>query len=356
MVLWTVKNGVLSGEIPSQGPLKNLTAESFMENEALCGAPTLHVPPCTSHRMQKSRTKLLIEIIMPTIALVIIFVALFFIWKMYHRNNVEKLNSIRLLPVAEHKMFSYQELSRATNNFCEANLLGVGSYSSVYKGALSDGEIVTVKVLNLRVEGAFKSFDAECSVLRAISIMVDAALALEYLHYDQAEPIIHCDLKPSNVLLDDEMVAHVTDFGIAKILAQNKTTTQTKTLGTLGYIAPEYGSKGRVSTKGDIYSYGIMLLEAFTRKKPTDEMFTEALSLKQWVNASLLDWVMEVVDGGLLRIEDGRDAIANKDYLLAIMEAGVECAAELPERRTDIKDVVTKLNKINLQLLRSGYA
>ncbi|KAI8017317.1 Receptor kinase-like protein Xa21 [Camellia lanceoleosa] len=131
---------------------------------------------------------------------------------------------------------------------------------------------------------------------------------------------------------------------------------QTKTLGTLGYIAPEYGSEGRVSTKGDIYSYGIMLLEAFTRKKPTDEMFTEALSLKQWVNSSLPNRVMEVVDGGLLRIEDGRDAIANKDYLLAIMETGVECAAELPERRTDIKDVVTKLNKIKLQLLRNGYA
>ncbi|XP_028080735.1 probable LRR receptor-like serine/threonine-protein kinase At3g47570 [Camellia sinensis] len=123
----------LSGEIPSQRPFKNLTAESFMENEALYGAPTLHVPPCTTHRMQKSRTKLLIEIIMPTIALVIIFVALFFIWKVYQGNNMEKLNSIGLLPVVEHKMFSYQELSRATNNFCEANLLSVGSYSSIYK-------------------------------------------------------------------------------------------------------------------------------------------------------------------------------------------------------------------------------
>ncbi|KAI8017364.1 LRR receptor-like serine/threonine-protein kinase EFR [Camellia lanceoleosa] len=111
----------------------------------------------------------------------------------------------------------------------------------------------------------------------------------------------------------------------------------------------KYGSEGRVSTKGDIYSCGIMLLETFTRKKPTDEMFIEALTLKQWVNASLPDRVMEVVDGGLLRTEDGRDVIAYKDSLSAIMEVG--CCVELPECRTDIKDVVFKLSKIKLHLL-----
>ena len=68
--------------------------------------------------------------------------------------------------------------------------------------------------------------------------MLDVALALEYLHHGQSEPVVHCDLKPKNVLLDDEMIAHVGDFGIAMILTKNKTATQTKTLGTLGYIAP----------------------------------------------------------------------------------------------------------------------
>ncbi|GMP36410.1 hypothetical protein CsSME_00008548 [Camellia sinensis var. sinensis] len=90
---------------------------------------------------------------------------------------------------------------------------------------------------------------------------------------------------------------------------------------------------------------------------PTDEMFTKALSLKQWVNASLPDRVMETVNGGLLRREDGRDVIAYKDSLLAIMETGVECSPGLAEWGTDIKDVVIKLNnKIKLLLLHSGYA
>ena len=68
--------------------------------------------------------------------------------------------------------------------------------------------------------------------------MLDVALALEYLHHGQSELVVHCDLKPRNVLLDDEMVPHVSDFGIAKILDENKTATQTKTPGTLGYITP----------------------------------------------------------------------------------------------------------------------
>ncbi|RVW27307.1 putative LRR receptor-like serine/threonine-protein kinase [Vitis vinifera] len=368
----------LSGEIPNGGPFVNFTAQSFLENKALCGRSILLVSPCPTNRTQESKTKqVLLKYVLPGIAAVV------------------------------HRMISYLELQRATNSFCETNLLGVGSFGSVYKGILSDGTTVAVKVLNLRLEGAFKSFDAECKVLarirhrnlikvisscsnldvralvlqymsngslekwlyshnyclnlfQRVSIMLDVALALEYLHHSQSEPVVHCDLKPSNVLLDDDMVAHVGDFGLAKILVENKVVTQTKTLGTLGYIAPEYGSEGRVSTKGDVYSYGIMLLEIFTRKKPTDEMFSEELSLRQWVNASLPENVMEVVDGGLLSIEDGEaggDVMATQsNLLLAIMELGLECSRDLPEERKGIKDVVVKLNKIKLQFLRRTRA
>ena len=148
----------------------------------------------------------------------------------------------------------------------------MGSFGYVFKGVLSKGTLVAVKILNLRLEGAIKSFDVECKVLASVrhrnlvkvislcsipelralvlqymlngslekwlysfnyclnlfqrvSIMLDVALALEYLHHGQSELVVHYDLKPSNVLLDDEMVTHVGDFGIAKIFAENKTVT-----------------------------------------------------------------------------------------------------------------------------------
>ncbi|KAF3972383.1 hypothetical protein CMV_004118 [Castanea mollissima] len=111
----------------------------------------------------------------------------------------------------------------------------------------------------------------------------------------------------------------------------------------------EYGSEGRVSTKCDIYSYGIILLEIMARKKPTDEMFVGELGMRQWI-ASLLD-KMEVVDHNLLRREDGRDVTVTQTILSSILELGLRCSEELPDARPDIKDVVAKVNKIKLTLL-----
>ncbi|XP_057796844.1 probable LRR receptor-like serine/threonine-protein kinase At3g47570 [Salvia miltiorrhiza] len=132
--------------------------------------------------------------------------------------------------------------------------------------------------------------------MERLNIMIDVASSLEYLHHGYSTPIVHSDLKPSNVLLDEDMVAHVSDFGIAKLLCDGDSFVLTNTLPTLGYIAPEYGLEGLVSIKCDVYSYGVMLIETFTRKRPSDDMFCGDLSLKSWVELSLPEMPDKVID------------------------------------------------------------
>ncbi|XP_049361162.1 receptor kinase-like protein Xa21 [Solanum verrucosum] len=163
----------------------------------------------------------------------------------------------------------------------ESNLIGSGSFGSIYKGVLRSGTSIAVKVFNLKLEVAFKSFDTECEVLcslrhrnlvkvitscsnldfkalvleympnesldkylyshnyfldirQRLSIMIDVACALEYLHHGCSLPVIHCDLKPSNVLMDEDMVVHLSDFGISKLLGEDESDLYTKTLATIG--------------------------------------------------------------------------------------------------------------------------
>ncbi|XP_031253658.1 receptor kinase-like protein Xa21 [Pistacia vera] len=339
----------LEGEIPTEGSFKNFSADSFLGNLALCGASHMHVPPCktTTHRKSRKASTLLLIILPISIALTIIVLGLIFVLIRRRKRTTRLPIDVGMSPQGTWRRISQQELERATNGFNESNLIGIGSFGSVYNGRIQDGMEVAIKVFHLQHERAFKSFDDECEVLTSIrhrnlvkvistcsnenfkalvleympngnlekclcsdnffldisqrlNIMIDVASALEYLHFDCSIPVIHCDLKPSNILLDENMVTHLSDFGISKLLSEDESMTQTRTLATIGYMAPEYGRKGLVSGKGDVYSYGIVLMETFTGKKPTDEIFAEERSLKQLVSESLQSSVMEVVDKNLL--------------------------------------------------------
>ncbi|KAL5703693.1 non-specific serine/threonine protein kinase [Ranunculus cassubicifolius] len=328
---------------------------------------------------------------------------------------------------------SYLEIFNSTNGFSLECLIGSGSFGSVYKGVLSDQEtFVAIKVLNLQQKGAADSFLAECealknirhrnlvkvvtvcssidsegndfkalvfefmpnhslerwlhpntsdrlsstdlSLIQRLNIAIDVVFGLEYLHHSYEETIVHCDIKPSNILLDSDMTARVSDFGLARFLFNNSgDQSESQTLssglkGSIGYIPPEYGVGGKVSTQGDMYSYGILLLEMFTGKMPTNEMFKDGLNLYDFVSMALPDRASEIVDASLFSETDGVEedgkigelgnvneseeapALSKRtmqwkrlDCLISVLTIGLSCCAPLPKDRVVVSDVVKKM-------------
>nr|XP_027096262.1 probable LRR receptor-like serine/threonine-protein kinase At3g47570 [Coffea arabica] len=385
----------LKGPIPDGGLFANFTNLSFLSNEALCGAPWLQ--PCTSTFEHESRTKRIVMIVLLTSGSVILALVIsIFLMRLKLRKKTLAATQ-NLLPMVTFERVSFHELRQITNRFSESNLLGSGSFGSVYKGIRENGMVWAIKVFDLQLEGAFKSFDRECevlsclrhrnltrvitacssldfkalvleympngslekwlhvnhhvlSIMQRLDITIDVASGLEYLHYGYSTPIVHCDLKPSNILLDQDMVGHVCDFGIAKLLGDGESVVQTKTLATFGYIAPEYGLEGLVSTSCDVYSFGITLMETFTKRKPKDEMFTEELSLRRWVQDCLPDPEIQVIDVDLL---DHEDRLVQKkiDCISSVLQLGLSCTTDAPEERINMKEVLRALQKIKLQFI-----
>ncbi|KAK4387282.1 Receptor kinase-like protein Xa21 [Sesamum angolense] len=309
----------------------------------------------------------------PTGAIILVIIILLL---MRRRKGSKKVPKGEISLLHPWRGSSYLELQRATNAFSTTNILGSGSFGSVYIGTLSDGLTVAVKVFNLHnpdfkalvleympngsLEKWLYSHNCFLDLVQRLNIAIDVASALEYLHLGYTFPIVHCDLKPSNVLLDKDMTAHVGDFGIAKIFSEGELMAQTRTLATIGYMAPgdalflKYGSHGIVATSGDVYSFGVMLLEMCTGKKPTDEMFGEEMSLTSWVSLLLHEsTITEVVDTNLLRRED-QNFSAKEQCLSSILHLAVECLAISPLDRISISEVVTKLEKIRAMFLAAN--
>ncbi|CAM8904531.1 unnamed protein product [Rhodiola kirilowii] len=200
------------------------------------------------------------------------------------------------------------------------------------------------------------------TLAKRIEIAIDVGCALDYLHNYCETPIVHCDLKPSNIFLDKDMVAHVCDFGIAKMFQlvtenlRGSESLSTSIKGSIGYVEPEYGMGVAISPQGDIYSYGILLLELITGKRPTDEMFNNEMSLRNLCERALPDHVHEIVDECL--VNELREATVTQrnpeeikiqcynTFPTSFVEVGLSCSMDSSRNRMDIQSTIKCLKKI----------
>uniref|UniRef100_A0A7N1A9H8 non-specific serine/threonine protein kinase n=1 Tax=Kalanchoe fedtschenkoi TaxID=63787 RepID=A0A7N1A9H8_KALFE len=408
----------LAGPVPTKGIFTNLTGISLFGNEKLCGGiPELHLPKCSRTNQSENNKRVIIAV---TVSIFFgLVLAAILTWVVFKK--VSKRNDAPSISLAGrgqyHLRLSYKQLWEATDQFSAVNIIGVGSFGSVYSGALGDKSIA-VKVMNLEKHGAIKSFKAECKALsnirhrnllqilsccssldskgsnflalvyelmpngsleswihgsrtlklrQRLDIAIDIASALEYLHHDCEPSIVHCDLKPSNVLLDGDMAAHVGDFGLAKILrgrvsgnsSQEQSMSSLGIKGTVGYVPPEYGMGRNVSMQGDMYSFGILLLEMVTGRRPTDEIFKGDISLHIFCKSSAMNSnITDIMDSHLLAESDNyetkqEDANVKRvqECCASIVEVGVACSLDSPNERMNIREALKVLHNTRIKFL-----
>ncbi|TKY47809.1 Receptor kinase TMK4 [Spatholobus suberectus] len=289
---------------------------------------------------------------------------------------------------------SIQVLRQVTNNFSEDNILGRGGFGVVYKGEFHDGSKIAVKRMQSGATGSqgMNEFQAEIACLSKVrhrhlvgllghcinvserllvyeympqgtltqhlfywrengrapltwkqrtAIALDVARGVEYLHSLAQQSFIHRDLKPSNILLGDDMRAKVADFGLVKNIAPDgKDSVETRVAGTFGYLAPEYAATGRVTTKVDVYAFGVVLMELITGKKALDNTVPDEMChLVSWFRRILIDMenISMATDQTLNPDEETMESI----YKVA--ELAGHCTAPEPHQRPNMGRVVNVL-------------
>ncbi|KAM0911984.1 hypothetical protein ACQ4PT_013097 [Festuca glaucescens] len=286
---------------------------------------------------------------------------------------------------------TYEAVVRATGNFNASNCIGSGGFGATYRAEVAPGILVAIKRLSIGKQHGAKQFQTEVETLgrcrhpnlvtligfhisdqetfliynylpggnleRFIQertkmqiswrmlhkIALDIAQALAFMHDECSPRILHRDVKPSNILLDDDFNAYLSDFGLAKLLRNSETHATTNVAGTFGYVAPEYAMTCRVSDKADVYSYGVVLLELISDKKALDPSFSPYGN-----GFNIVSWANKLIQRGRVRefFIEGLWDKAPHDDLVEIMNLGVMCTMELLSSRPTMKHVVRRLREL----------
>ncbi|XP_022847165.1 LOW QUALITY PROTEIN: G-type lectin S-receptor-like serine/threonine-protein kinase LECRK2 [Olea europaea var. sylvestris] len=306
-----------------------------------------------------------------------------------YNNKITNFRRVHNAAGLNLQCFTYKELAQATNGFKEE--LGRGSFGIVYKGVMPMGSITTiaVKKLDRVAQDTEKEFRTEVNVIgqthhknlvrllgfcdegphrllvyeymnngtvasflfgdlkpnwnQRTQIAMGIAKGLAYLHEECSTQIIHCDIKPQNILLDEYYNARISDFGLAKLLMVNQSRTLTNIRGTKGYVAPEWFRNTKVTVKVDVYSFGILLLEIITcRRSVVDLEFGEG------ENPILADWVWDCFQEGRLDnlVVDDTEALNDKKGLERFVMVGIWCIQEDSSLRPTMRKACQMLEGI----------
>ncbi|XXG58590.1 hypothetical protein AAC387_Pa04g0868 [Persea americana] len=407
-----------SGFVTNEGAFAALAFNSFIGNSGLCGSFS-GMPSC---KKKRTRGHLLLSVLLTLFGTPCCILCLFgypLVLKSRRRRSLAPFNGFtsedeEQVKEANCPRTSYRQLIEATGGFESSYLIGSGRFGHVYKGILHDGTRIAVKVLDSDISGEIQgsSFKRECRVLtrtrhrnliriittcsrpdfkalvlplmsngslenhlypssgsgrrlslvQLVNICSDVAEGMAYLHHHSPIRVIHCDLKPSNVLLDDDMKALITDFGIAKLVENGKgesdaifdsasfTSTAGLLCGSIGYIAPEYGLGRHASTKGDVYSYGVLLLEIVIGKRPTDVIFQAGSSVHEWVKSHYPHNLDPIIEQALQRAappsETAHYSKVWQDVIMELIELGLICTQSSPSTRPTMIDVAHEMGRL----------
>ncbi|XVF09152.1 hypothetical protein REPUB_Repub07fG0066900 [Reevesia pubescens] len=338
---------------------------------------------------------------MSTMALVLV-VLLAFLWicllskkeraaKRYSEVKKQVHQDMRTKLITFHGDLPYPscEIIEKLESLDEEDVVGSGGFGTVYRMVMNDCGTFAVKRIDRSREGSDQVFEKELEILGSINhinlvnlrgycrlpasklliydylamgsldellhehkeeprslnwsarlkIALGSARGLAYLHHDCCPKVVHRDIKSSNILLDENLEPHVSDFGLAKLLVDEDAHVTTVVAGTFGYLAPEYLQSGRATEKSDVYSFGVLLFELVTAKRPTDPTFVKrGLNVVGWMNTLLGENRLEDV-------VDKRCTDADMETVEAIVEIAAKCTDANPDERPTMSQVLQLLEQ-----------